>query len=246
MDNTFVDSFIPMLNQMKASFETVLEDYFSTSDIQYIVAKAQSHFEQARSLLPDVSATSPWLKNLIGITYEIGLWKALEQKNLSLKQMSILNQQALILFSNKMIPADQLKTIRNRLCSAEYTQEIATDSTQYGKTDDWVIECIYPTPNDTFDIGMNIHRCPIKILCEKLHAERYFPYLCLNDFVIHSLLGVSLTRTQTLAHGAPYCDFRLTASDTFTGHIISEPTQAAEFNTPGADQLDSKLTGHTP
>lgn len=59
-----------------------------------------------------------------------------------------------------------------------------------------------------FDIGVDYLRCGNLELARQLGAEDFAPYVCMSDIALSDALGWGLTRTQTLADGCNYCDFR--------------------------------------
>ena len=59
-----------------------------------------------------------------------------------------------------------------------------------------------------FDIGIDYVRCGNLELAKKLGAEEFAPYVCMSDIALSNALGWGLIRTQTLADGCSYCDFR--------------------------------------
>lgn len=229
MNEEILDAFMPMFKQMKKAFEDVLDERFDQQELDSIFLNARAHFSVARKRLPRISPASPWLKNIVAIAYEIGIWKELRQRGLSLHDISLASQKALVIFSKNTVPVDNINIIKKTLCSVSYNEAIANDSKQMAFSDDWIIECVLPTEQDQFDIGINVHRCPIATLCQRLDAEAFFPFLCVNGYVAHGLFGISLLRTQTLSHGAPFCDFRLASLDEPVETIITVPEHLSEF-----------------
>ncbi len=61
---------------------------------------------------------------------------------------------------------------------------------------------------DDFDIGVNYHRCGNYNFAMKHGSAAFAPYICMSDIALSDALGWGLTRTQTLADGCSYCDFR--------------------------------------
>lgn len=59
-----------------------------------------------------------------------------------------------------------------------------------------------------FDIGTDYVRCGNLELARKVEAEAFAPYLCMSDIALSDAFGWGLIRTQTLADGCSYCDFR--------------------------------------
>ncbi len=61
---------------------------------------------------------------------------------------------------------------------------------------------------DDFDIGVNYHGCGNYNFAMKHGDAAFAPYICMSDIALSDALGWGLTRTQTLADGCSYCDFR--------------------------------------
>jgi hypothetical protein len=59
-----------------------------------------------------------------------------------------------------------------------------------------------------FDLGVDYVRCGNLELAKKLGAAEFAPYVCMSDIPLSNGLGWGLIRTQTLADGCDYCDFR--------------------------------------
>ncbi|MFV0268200.1 MAG: L-2-amino-thiazoline-4-carboxylic acid hydrolase [Draconibacterium sp.] len=229
LDTQLIEPFLPMLKEMGKAFASSLKIYFDENEIKEILDLARTHFENAKTLLPNVGQQSPWLKNMIGICYEIGLWKELYKRDLLLKDISVLTQHTLWSIALKQNTPAIMEKVGTMLCSQDFVEKIASHSHLEEYPDDWLFDCILPEPTDEFQIGINIHKCPIGSLCERLKADAFFPYLCLNYYVIHGMLGIDLKRTQTLAHGADFCDFRLSYTGKLVPRIITEPEVIVEF-----------------
>lgn len=229
MRKNIATAFLPMIDAMQAALGETLREAFGKPEIRDIIAASRIHFKKAERLLPDVGSDSPWLKNLIGITYEIGLWKELRKREMGLNEISVATQKMLARLSQKTAQPDMLAKIRSTMCSPAYVKRIAEASRKRPYPDDWVFDCVLPGETDEFEVGMDIHTCPVALLCKRLDTEAFFPYFCLNDYVIHGMLGITLVRTQTLAHGASCCDFRLTPAEKPFANIITNPAKLAEF-----------------
>ncbi|MDW3094688.1 MAG: L-2-amino-thiazoline-4-carboxylic acid hydrolase [Gammaproteobacteria bacterium] len=62
--------------------------------------------------------------------------------------------------------------------------------------------------NGNFDIGANYHGCGNYNFAMKHGGAEFAPFICMSDIALSDALGWGLTRTQTLADGCDYCDFR--------------------------------------
>ena len=59
-----------------------------------------------------------------------------------------------------------------------------------------------------FDFGVNYLKCGNLNFVIEYGGEEFAPYVCMSDIALSDALGWGLTRTQTLADGCDYCDFR--------------------------------------
>ena len=62
--------------------------------------------------------------------------------------------------------------------------------------------------HDEFELGYNYYQCGVCKLCADENCPELAKYLCQLDFVMADMMGITLKRTQTIAEGAQYCDFR--------------------------------------
>ena len=60
----------------------------------------------------------------------------------------------------------------------------------------------------TSDWGVDYLACGNYEFMKEQGAEEFAPYVCMSDIALGEALGWGLTRTQTLADGCEYCDFR--------------------------------------
>lgn len=71
---------------------------------------------------------------------------------------------------------------------------------------DWVVDVL--PKNDDYDLGYNYFECGICKLCKDEGCLEIAKYLCRLDYILADMMGLKLVRTQTIAEGAQYCDFR--------------------------------------
>ena len=71
---------------------------------------------------------------------------------------------------------------------------------------DWVVDVLEKTDDYTF--GLDYLECGVCKLCRDEGCPELAKYMCSLDFMLAELIGARLTRTMTLAEGAPKCDFR--------------------------------------
>ena len=229
MKESHIKPLIPLLRNIGGVLRKMLTSYFSSSETAEILSGAERHFREAIPVIPEVGADNPWLKSIVGVTFLSGIWLGLESRHWNMREISILTQKTLGKAVSRGIPPEKLAAARDKICSPESVRRIAERSQQRQYPDDWICYCVMPGREDAFQVGINVTQCPIELLCRRLKIERFFPYFCLNDYVMHGAMGIWLERTQTLAHGAEHCDFRLTpVAKPFTD-IILKPEQLPEF-----------------
>lgn len=64
---------------------------------------------------------------------------------------------------------------------------------------------------ESFDYGVNYVECGNYNFIKEHAGEEFAPYVCMSDIALSEGMGWSLIRTQTLADGCQYCDFRFAA-----------------------------------
>lgn len=78
---------------------------------------------------------------------------------------------------------------------------------QRGRFGDFEVEYVAGDA-DNFHLGVNYVECAILNFMRRHGGDEFAPYVCMSDIALSDALGWGLTRTQTLADGCQYCDFR--------------------------------------
>ena len=74
MKETTIEPYLPMLERFEEFFREELASRLSVESVDSVMEAAVENFHRISAIIPDVPPTSPWVKNIIGIAYEIGLW----------------------------------------------------------------------------------------------------------------------------------------------------------------------------
>ena len=61
---------------------------------------------------------------------------------------------------------------------------------------------------DDCDLGVNYLQCGNHRFVMQHGGEAFAPYICMSDIALSDAMGWGLIRTQTIADGCHYCDFR--------------------------------------
>lgn len=70
----------------------------------------------------------------------------------------------------------------------------------------WVVDVLPKCAE--YDLGYDYHECGICKICRDEGCFELAKYLCRLDYIIADMMGAKLVRTQTLAEGGNFCDFR--------------------------------------
>lgn len=208
MNANKIAPFIGLIKSLENGFQQKLLDKYDIDRVTMFITHAKESFMSTCPLIPEVDEKSPWLKNIIAVAYEIGIWLQLEKSGMAIPEISELTCEVL---SDVMrqIPLAIRNGMKTASLSQSFVSEFAKESKDLNHNNNWNISLVYPNASDSFEIGINIHTCPIVRMCETLGVLRFAPYFCKNDFVTYNVLGIQLTRTKTLADGDVMCDFRL-------------------------------------
>src|SRR5476651_2524436 len=87
-------------------------------------------------------------------------------------------------------------------------REQAAESQKKTYDGDFIYDYVEPGPNDSFEFGVNYRACGFCKFAGRHGDLDILPHICGLDFAAYDLRGIRLERTQTLAQGAPYCNFR--------------------------------------
>ena len=82
----------------------------------------------------------------------------------------------------------------------------AEESHRRRNENNWVADVLPKC--EAYDLGYDYHACGICKICRDEGCFELAKYLCRLDFLIADMMGAKLVRTQTLAEGGDYCDFR--------------------------------------
>ncbi|MFD0862591.1 L-2-amino-thiazoline-4-carboxylic acid hydrolase [Sungkyunkwania multivorans] len=100
------------------------------------------------------------------------------------------------------------KIYRNRFLHRIYRRWWFARTNKANDPEGQQFEYLKPTGNLFY--GVNVLRCGHVHFLKKMNAEELAPYMCKADLYIQKYLpkGIVFKRSQVIAEGAPYCDFR--------------------------------------
>ena len=141
--------------------------------------------------------------------------KILRKNNVSTRQIGkVIFDASRVYFENEI--SKPLRPIIGWYTLSGFKQKASkkvASKTQLRKyKEDWLMEFV-KGEDGKFEYGINYKECGL-VKLYKIHGlEEFTPYLCLTDYSLFSLLGIELKRTQTIANGGSFCDFRYSKND---------------------------------
>ena len=204
--------------------EKLLRDFDKTSALMRdsLVARYNEEFAsmlqrevrlEYEKLIPEI----PYIKGvrarvlntfLLITAQELAAYKAMKKQGKSPAEAWELCHQALRLRVEK-IPRWKRWLLRRLMFSSPIRKivEGRARKRQKGRFGDFEIEYMVGEGDD-FDLGVNYLQCGNHSLAIKNGGEEFAPYICMSDIALSDAMGWGLIRTQTLADGCHYCNFR--------------------------------------
>lgn len=167
--------------------------------------------QEYEALIPKV----PYIKGaralnifLLVTAQELAAYKAMKKQGKSPAEAWELCHQALRLRVAK-IPGWKRWLLRRLMFSGLVRKIVERRARKQQKLrfGDFEVEYVVGAGDD-FDWGVNYLECGNHSFAIKHGGEAFAPYICMSDIALSDAMGWGLIRTQTLADGCHYCDFR--------------------------------------
>ena len=110
--------------------------------------------------------------------------------------------------AERLAAGRQFMSAENQALLREQATKSATNGHREEFPEDFVYEFVEPRPDDSFEFGINYRACGFCKFAARHGDKEILPNICGLDFDAYAARGIRLERTQTLAGGANYCDFR--------------------------------------
>lgn len=202
-----------MMREFRAMYKgarKVLARYFSEREIDRLEAESKKEYQELFPQLPYIGGKkNSETINLIMGAIVLAIIRPLEKESLTKRQIGrVIHHTFEGYFSAKprIIQRALGRLVSSKLALKRLKAQIET-SGQRGYEDDFLMEYVEPRSGE-FDFGYDYTQCALQKLFARYGAEEYLPYVCLGDYALFRSLGVGFSRTRTIAHGAPKCDFR--------------------------------------
>ncbi len=197
------------VRQLQSCLAGAMEGLMPTEVTERVLGETWEAFV---AILPEVpyigGQHNPLTEDLLGAAYEMGFYSLMERQGWDLEKISGIDKAASREVVRRKIAGLGLETVRGFVLDGETLERGAEVFKKMGFPDNWAYEVVMPGVDERFDTGINYTQCPIVGLYRKFGKEKFLPFICSNDFPVFEEMGISLERSQTLAEGAPMCDFR--------------------------------------
>ncbi len=191
--------------------ETMLRERAHLSDIDGIRHEVMDEFEIVLTQMPYVggaaSRMSDFFMRLMGF---MAISRVLRRHGVSLSMIGEIERDTLkaqlltVPEAERLALGRQFLSLENQIL----LREQASKSHDQDFSGDFVYDFIDPGPGDTFEFGINYKACGFCKFAAQHGDKEILPNICGLDFDAYATRGIHLERTQTLAGGASYCDFR--------------------------------------
>ena len=171
---------------------------------------ARQEYEQLIPAIPYIHGLRARALNIfLRITaQELAVYRAMQKQGKPAAESWELCHQALRL-RVAQIPRWKRWLLRRLMFSSLLRKIMARRAQQQQKVrfGDFEVEYLIGKGDD-FDWGVNYLQCGNHRFVMQHGDEAFAPYICMSDIALSDAMGWGLIRTQTLADGCQYCDFR--------------------------------------
>ena len=208
---------LQMESEMRLRLDVIddlLKERLGVSDAEPVKDAVMEEFDVVLMQMPYVggaeSRMSDFFMRLLGF---MAIGRVLHRRGVSKEVIAELELESLKRHILTIPEAERLEAGRKFMSEANknFIREQAAVSREQKYPGDFVYDYVEPGPNDTFEFGVNYRSCGFCKFARKHEDLDILPPICGLDFAAYDLRGIRLVRTQTLAQGAPYCDFRFTS-----------------------------------
>jgi hypothetical protein len=193
--------------------DELLRDRLALADTAAVKDDIMQEFGVVLAQMPYVGGTesrmSDFFMRLLGF---MAIGRVLQRQGVPSEVIGELELESFKRHMLTMPEAERLESGRQFMSDANkaLVREQAARSRDQKYPGDFVYDFVEPGPGDTFEFGVNYRACGFCKFAGKHGDLDILPHLCGLDFAAYELRGIRLERTQTIAKGAPHCNFRFT------------------------------------
>ncbi|MFX0069499.1 MAG: L-2-amino-thiazoline-4-carboxylic acid hydrolase [Candidatus Hermodarchaeota archaeon] len=175
-----------------------------------IIPKARADFESLIPQIPYIGGKNNRSTDiLVSSALVLPFFRALDQEGLTFDEIGEIVYNMFEVFFKVMPQTEDI-------FSEEYLNKLregAKISKLRKYPGDWVYDFV-EGDDVNFTWGTDFHECGVYKFYKRQGLENYMPIVCVSDFAMAQAYGYGLKRTQNIANGAPFCDFRFVKGGT--------------------------------
>jgi len=202
-------------NKLTHDVRKLLAGKFGDGKIDKILKQINEEFENLIPKIPYIGGVKNIFTDaLIQDISNLAVFRILENEGFSLREIGELFYE-LVDDRNRLRKERMEKIGRDPAqypFEKEYTNFVKFFAEYSQKREfpyDWVMDFV-EGDGISFEYGFDFSECATYKIYKELGAEKYVPLQCMELFREANIFGYGLFRTQTIAIGAPTCDYRYT------------------------------------
>lgn len=208
------------------SIPKLLKGQYDDAKIYKYIKQMTEEFENLIPQIPYIGGNKNYYTRvLIQMISNLAIFRILEKEGFTYREIGELFYEFVDI--HQRIRKEKYEKMGRDMANYPFTSQyvnqvifIAETSQKRAFPYDWVLEFV-EGDGITFEYGFDIIECGVYKIFKELGAEKYVPLQCVNRIREAQIFGYGVFRTQTLATGAPSCDYRYTKT-LKTPHKITE------------------------
>ena len=208
-----------VMERVKYSSETmreVISRYYNQEETDRIINKSLEEVEKFIPVLPYLGEKeNPFVGDFFDSLLHLGLYNVLVKEGSTARDVGKFVYEFMELRTTRRVSSmSRFKEFLHtrKVFSSENRERFSgiLDAMNEKKYENnWIMEFV-DGDKKTFNWGINAHQCAIHKFYLENGGEELAPYICLQDYAMHQpFKKKGFRRSQTLAGGGEYCDFRL-------------------------------------
>jgi hypothetical protein len=189
----------------------ILSNYYPASETDSIIIVTIKEVEILLPHVPYIGGKENFsLNDFFDSIMILALYKVLRRKGSSVRDIAQIMYEIREMQSFKQ--SKLMRFLTSKLLFSSYIKNSYKKKINIMKKkaypENWKMEFV-DGDGEEFNWGINFHECAVQKLFSKHGGEELLPYICMTDYAPFNVLkNVEFKRTQTIASGGPFCDFR--------------------------------------
>lgn len=201
--------YLRQFDQIASAVRPVLDRYFDPQGVPELIAETRREFHEVIPQLPYVGSDYLFTQFVLFTGMFLAIYRISKERQKTTPEIGEMSYEISKAYI-KSFPLALMQMFGPINFSRYYLsrlQKKAFESHQRKYPDGYVYDFV-PGDGKSFDYGVDYLECASCKFFARQGASDFAPYLCPVDILYSNAFGWGLMRTQTIAEGAPRCDFR--------------------------------------